>query len=98
MKYLKIKSIKINKLILKEELKRKFYKSIFLNVTLSNKVRQKAFIKLSSFSKNSSISSFKSRCLYTNNSRGVLKFFKMSRIHFRHLASYGNLSGIKKAS
>lgn len=98
MKYIQVKSKKINNLVSKMELKRTFYKSIFINVELSKNIRQKAFIKLSSMDKRSSISYFKRRCFFSQNSRSILRFFKMSRIQFRYLASYGNLSGIRKSS
>lgn len=98
MKYIQVKSKKITKFVSKMELKRVFFKSIFINVDLPSNIRQKAFIKLSLLDKRTSISYLKKRCVFSRNSRSILRFFKLSRIQFRYFASYGNLPGICKSS
>lgn len=98
MNYLKVKNVKIIKRVYKDELKRVLYKSIYYNTKLSPKVRQAAFFKLVALKKQSSVSFLKARCIWTNNSRAVMHFFKLARFSFRMHAAYGYLPGIRKSS
>lgn len=98
MKYLQIKSQKINNLVVRGEFNHKFYRSLFLNVNLPASLRQVAFNKLQLEKKQSSLSFFRGRCLFTHRSRAVLNKFKQSRMQFRYFASFGLLPGIRKAS
>jgi len=98
MKYIYTKSLKINSIIIKEELDRRFYKSIFVNTKLPFRLRHNAFFCIAKKKKYGSISLFRSRCYFTYKSRAVLNFFKQSRIQFRYFVSSGQLPGIRKAS
>lgn len=98
MKYLAVKNKKLIKRVYKDELKRLLYKSIYYNTSLPTNVRFKAYIKMLSFIKQSSVSYLKPRCLWTHNSRAVITFCKVSRFKFRMLAAYGSIPGIRKAS
>lgn len=40
----------------------------------------------------------KNRCSLTSRSKGVLSFFKLSRMCFKEQASFGHLEGIRKSS
>lgn len=40
----------------------------------------------------------KNRCLVTNRSKSVIRFFRMSRITFREKARAGQLLGVKRSS
>lgn len=73
-------------------------KSIINNDNVLEKIRVKAYIKLQSLDKNTSVSRLKNRCVVTNRSRAIYKKFKISRLVFRRLALSGRLAGIKKAS
>jgi len=54
--------------------------------------------KLAKLPRNSSPTRLKNRCRISGRSRGYLRFFQISRIEFRELASRGEIMGIKKAS
>ena len=51
---------------------------------------------LSKLKANASPVKVRNRCVLTGRSRGVHKFFKISRIMIRDLAAKGLLSGLKK--
>ncbi len=40
---------------------------------------------------------YRNRCELCGRARGYMRFFKLCRICFRHLASNGKLPGVKKA-
>jgi len=65
-------------------------------LSFSNRLLYK--LKLSIYIKNSSKTRIKNRCVVTGRSRGVIKYFRMSRIEVRQLALKGFMYGIRKAS
>lgn len=95
MRYLLIKNKKLYNLFYNLELKKLKYKFIFNNTYLPGFVRQYALMSYNRIYK-ISCSSIKQRCFYTNNSRSVLNYFKISRIKLRLLVSNNYLNGIKK--
>lgn len=54
--------------------------------------------KLAKLPRNSSPTRLKNRCKLSGRPRGYLRFFGISRIEFRELASRGEIMGIKKSS
>lgn len=50
------------------------------------------------FSKNSSISKYKSSCLFSHYGRVVFRKFKLSRHFSKRFASHGFLLGFRKSS
>lgn len=40
----------------------------------------------------------KNRCVLTSRAKGIMSFFKLSRITFKEKASFGQISGIRKSS
>jgi len=98
MKYLYSKLKILIPFVVKLEYKRLFYKAIFFTLAFSSLLRQRAFFLLSSFGTSSYLSRVKLRCLFSNNSRSLLIFFKLSRYKFRMLAASGALLGVRKAS
>ena len=50
------------------------------------------------FLKQASVSFFRRSCLFLGTCRSISRFFKMSRYMCKHYASYGFLSGLRKAS
>lgn len=80
------------------EKKKKVLKAIYKNENLPKELRYKAYFILKNFSKNSSITRIRNRCVITNRSRSIYKNFKLSRLTFRNLANQGYLVGIRKAS
>nr|ANA57045.1 ribosomal protein S14 [Pyramimonas parkeae] len=82
----------------KNEVKRLLYKAIAKDISLNNKIREKAICKLMSYPKNASITRLQNRCIITGRSRGVYQRFKLSRLSFRRLAVKGLIPGVFKAS
>lgn len=54
--------------------------------------------KLAKLPRNSSPTRLKNRCKLSGRPRGFMRFFGISRIDFRELASKGEIMGIKKSS
>ncbi len=89
---------KRRQLVAKYELKRLQLKTIIHTQSLPKDVRWDASLKLAKLPRNSSKIRIRNRCVITGRSRGVYRFFKMSRILFRQYASSGLLPGVKKSS
>lgn len=53
---------------------------------------------LQKYSKNSSISIIKNMCIDTTRSRGILTFYKLSRIKLKEYGTMGLIPGIRKSS
>lgn len=92
------KNINQRNLFKNNEKKRLILKSITNNLQFEKKIRWKLQKKLFEFSNNSSLTRIKNRCILTGRSRSVYRFFKLSRIQFRKLASEGCLPGVSKYS
>nr|YP_009867105.1 ribosomal protein S14 [Rotheca serrata]QKG04084.1 ribosomal protein S14 [Rotheca serrata] len=82
----------------KYELRRKLYKACCKDPDLPSDMRDKHRYKLSKLPRKSSFARVRNRCISTGRPRSVYKFFRISRIVFRGLASRGPLMGIKKSS
>lgn len=81
------------------EVDRTLYKAMVSDQSLPYTVRQQVQrLFETELPKDSSAVRVHNRCGLTGRPRGVLSFFRMSRIMFRNLASAGMLPGIKKAS
>jgi len=78
------------------EIRKLYYKFMMLNDLLNFNSKLFYQKKISLFSSKSSIAKIKNRCLLTGRGHGVFRFFGLSRISFRELASKGALAGIKK--
>lgn len=78
--------------------RRAVLKQATVNLSLSLEERMEAQAKLSTLPKNSSAVRIRNRCSQTGRARGYLRFFGVSRIVFRELASVGLLPGVRKAS
>lgn len=50
------------------------------------------------FLKNSSKHKVKNRCILTSRPKGIMSYFKLSRLSFKNKASFGYLEGIRKSS
>lgn len=73
-------------------------KKATVDLSLTLEERMAAGAKLSDLPKNSSATRIRNRCSQTGRARGYLRFFGVSRIVFRELASAGLLPGVRKAS
>lgn len=89
---------KRRQLVAKYELKRLQLKTIIQTTSLPKDIRWDANLKLAKLPRNSSSVRIRNRCVITGRSRGIYRFFKMSRILFRQYASSGFLPGVKKSS
>jgi len=54
--------------------------------------------ELDALPKNSSAVRLKNRCKLTGRPKGYMRYFGISRVLFRRLASNGRIPGVKKAS
>ncbi len=52
----------------------------------------------SNFLKDSSKHRVKNRCVLTSRPKGIMSYFKLSRLSFKNKASFGHLEGIRKSS
>lgn len=78
--------------------RRAVLKKATVDLSLPLQERMQAQAKLTKLPKNSSATRVRNRCSQTGRSRGYLRFFGISRIVFRELASAGLLPGVSKAS
>jgi small subunit ribosomal protein S14 len=79
----------------KYELKKKVLKFIFLQ---KNYNYLKNLYYFQNFNENSSISLIKNICIQTGRSRGVLRFFKLSRLKVKELGNLALIPGLRRAS
>lgn len=98
---------KLNRKIIINLKKRKNSKKYELNKLIFNYVwkikkknynHKKILFYLQKFGKKSSLSMIKNLCIITSRSRGVLNFFKISRIKLKEFCSMGLIPGLKKSS
>jgi len=78
------------------EKKRLIIKIISNNFNLKKIIRWKNEQKWFNFNRNSSLTRIKNICILTGRSKSIYKFFKISRLQLRKLASTGFLPGICK--
>ncbi|CAL4325255.1 30S ribosomal protein S14 [Buchnera aphidicola] len=85
-------------------LSNKFYtqrmelKNIISNVSLPEKDRWNAVLKLQTFPRDSSPSRQRNRCRQTGRPHAFLRKFGLSRIKVREAAMKGEIPGLKKSS
>jgi small subunit ribosomal protein S14 len=56
-----------------------------------------AFKMMDALPRDSSIVRIRNRCAFTSRPRGVVTRWRLSRIAWRHLADYNQLSGVQRA-
>ena len=78
--------------------KRQELKKIISDLSVTEKERLEAIIRLNSLPKNSSPVRKRNRCLLTGRCRGYLRKFQISRLCFREMANSGTIPGVVKAS
>lgn len=79
------------------EVPRLVLKSIIRSTRLPAAVRAAAQRQLSDMPANTSATRIRQRCIITGRPRAVLTDFRMSRIKFREMASFGLIPGVCKA-
>ncbi|QCI24543.1 30S ribosomal protein S14 [Buchnera aphidicola (Muscaphis stroyani)] len=95
MKAREIKRIKLSK---KFYVQRIELKNIISNMSLSEKDRWNAVLKLQTFPRDSSPSRQRNRCQQTGRPHAFLRKFGLSRIKVREAAMKGEIPGLRKAS
>lgn len=90
------KNIKQRLLFKDLEKQRLVIKTISNNFNFKKNIRWKIEQKWFNFKKNTSLTQIKNICLLTGRSKSVYRFFKISRLQLRKLASTGFLPGIAK--
>jgi small subunit ribosomal protein S14 len=98
MKYLTERDKLRRSLFEKFEKQRICLKTLSKDKRLSSSLRLLYKLKLSVYLKNSAKIRVKNRCVITGRSRGVIRYFRMSRIQIRQLSLKGFLYGIRKSS
>lgn len=68
------------------------------DMSSSEEERQAARIALNKMPRDSSPVRLRNRCQLTGRCRGFMRKFKLSRLSFRELASFGMIPGVTKAS
>lgn len=96
MKYILEKDKKKRLLAKRFEAKRKILKSLKTNEFLPLTIRAEAGLRLEDLGGTKSI--IKNHCIVSSRARGILSKFKVSRMVFKRLASFGYIPGIKKSS
>jgi small subunit ribosomal protein S14 len=93
------KDLNVRKHFLKEEHLHLIQRSLLKNQLLTRPLR---VTLTANWSNNKPFKSYKSRiknyCILTGRSRSYIRFFRLSRVKMRELASRGILFGISKAS
>src|SRR5438105_724321 len=96
LKIAKEKTRRIN--VVKKEFKNFYLKYMFYHPQISNfdrfLIKERTFKSI----KAPFISQLKNRCIVSYRARAPLSFFKLSRIVFKKKGSFGELTGVKKAS
>jgi len=98
MKFSIAKDNKRRQLFFKHELTRLVFKSLLQNFSLPRIFRTKLQLQLTLLPRDSSLVRIQNRCILTGRSKGVYKFFKLSRIQIRELAAQGKIMGLQKSS
>lgn len=93
-KYLLIKDKKKRKSFLRFEIERLFYRSLYLNKNLSENLRKYAYFKLNNLPRNCLGNHVRNRCINTNTSKSVYKYFHLSRFEIKKLGLNGNINGL----
>lgn len=92
------KAQKREKLVRQNWSKRQELKERCVDMNLSQEDRDAARLALSKMSPNTSRVRIRNRCALTGRPRGYLRKFKISRLTFREMASFGLIPGVVKAS
>jgi len=96
MKYLVVKYKKMLFNFVKFEIEKLKLKVLFLNIKMPFLIRQKAYFLVNFFQKSVRLTKLQYRCLLTNKSRSVYKFFKLFRFQLKLQFYKSFLVGLKK--
>lgn len=88
----------IRLIFLKYEVKKIILKSLIYNETSIYLNKLIYDFKFKKFTYNSSISRYRTSCMFLGNSRAIIQQFKLSRHACKKYASSGFLTGLRKSS
>lgn len=89
---------KRTKLVEQYKVRRTLLRKQQIDPALSHEERLEAQVKLNKLPRDSSSSRRTYRCEISGRARGCYRKFKLSRIKFREMASFGLIPGVTKAS
>jgi small subunit ribosomal protein S14 len=78
--------------------KRQALRAQAINPNLSEEERHAARVQLNKMPRDSAAVRLRNRCQLTGRPRGVYRKFKISRLCFREMASFGLIPGVTKSS
>lgn len=99
MKLKKLKEIRNREKFYKKEIIRRKIKFLFINL-LNKKVNKNSkylYFLLKLKKRRESKTKLVQRCIFTNRSRGSIRYFGISRILLREMLQFGIIPGYKKA-
>ncbi len=89
---------KINEIAQKYKLSKTINKKIINSSSTNSRQKYNAFITLSKIARKGSETRLRNRCFITGRSRGYYRFFGVSRIMIKLMASSGLMPGMVKSS
>lgn len=92
------KNLRRKALAVRKAAKRAELKAIVMNRDLAPDERMEAQMRLNKMPRDSSKIRIRNRCEVSGRPHGYYRKFRMSRIAFRELASFGQVPGVTKAS
>ncbi|KAF0118082.1 MAG: small subunit ribosomal protein S14 [Rhodospirillaceae bacterium] len=78
--------------------RRKRFKTVVMDRTVSLEERFAAMLKLATMARNGAVGRVRNRCVITGRPRGTYRKFKLGRVVLRELASKGQIPGMVKSS
>ena len=95
---MKAREVKRAKLVEKYAEKRKNLKESIKMAEVKGEIDYESIAALAKLPRNSNPVRMHNRCSITGRPKGYMRYFGLSRIQFREMASNGLLPGVKKAS
>nr|CAG4636715.1 EOG090X0MNX [Eubosmina coregoni]SVE70218.1 EOG090X0MNX [Eubosmina coregoni] len=92
-----VKDVKRRLCLVEHGAERMRLKAIKKNDLLPVEIREVGFKMMDALPRDSSIIRIRNRCAFTSRPRGIVTRWRLSRIAWRHLADYNQLSGVQRA-
>jgi ribosomal protein S14 len=91
-----LKDYKKRLIFQKYEVKKKLLNALIHDSSIAGSLKHFCVKKLNTISRNASKTRIRNRCILSGRGRAVFNKFKISRLKFREMASFGKLLGIYK--
>ncbi|XP_012254090.2 28S ribosomal protein S14, mitochondrial [Athalia rosae] len=92
-----IRDVKRRKMVQEHAPERLRVNSLRKNTILPLELREIVDQEIAAFPRDSCFVRIRNRCVITSRARSVIPRWRLSRIMFRHLADYNQLSGVQRA-